>query len=113
MTDHATTTPDDTAAAEAAEAPAGVSRRGILGLLGAGALGGGLVGSAGGVMADRAFAGARQAAGGATYAFHGAHQAGITTPAQDRLHFAAFDVATSTARASSRSSRTGAPRPRA
>ncbi len=36
MTDHATTTPDDTAAAEAAEAPAGVSRRGMLGLLGAG-----------------------------------------------------------------------------
>ena len=28
-----------------------------------------------------------------TYPFHGAHQAGITTPAQDRLHFAAFDVA--------------------
>ncbi len=28
------------------------------------------------------------------YAFRGAHQAGITTPAQDRLHFAAFDVLT-------------------
>ncbi|GAA4691390.1 iron uptake transporter deferrochelatase/peroxidase subunit [Nocardioides conyzicola] len=28
------------------------------------------------------------------YAFRGAHQAGITTPAQDRLHFAAFDVTT-------------------
>jgi deferrochelatase/peroxidase EfeB len=26
--------------------------------------------------------------------FHGAHQAGIATPAQDRLHFAAFDVTT-------------------
>ncbi len=26
--------------------------------------------------------------------FHGAHQAGIVTPAQDRLHFAAFDVIT-------------------
>src|SRR3954454_152202 len=25
-------------------------------------------------------------------AFHGTHQAGIATPAQDRLHFAAFDV---------------------
>src|SRR3954452_19067321 len=25
-------------------------------------------------------------------AFHGEHQAGIATPAQDRLHFAAFDV---------------------
>jgi deferrochelatase/peroxidase EfeB len=27
-------------------------------------------------------------------AFHGPHQAGIVTPAQDRLHFAAFDVTT-------------------
>ena len=27
-----------------------------------------------------------------TVAFHGRHQAGISTPAQDRLHFAAFDV---------------------
>jgi deferrochelatase/peroxidase EfeB len=27
--------------------------------------------------------------------FYGAHQAGITTPAQDRLHFVAFDVITS------------------
>ncbi|WP_191871174.1 iron uptake transporter deferrochelatase/peroxidase subunit [Streptomyces filipinensis] len=32
-------------------------------------------------------------AGGAV-AFHGAHQAGIATPVQDRLHFAAFDVKT-------------------
>lgn len=29
-----------------------------------------------------------------TYPFRGAHQAGIVTPAQDRLHFAAFDVLT-------------------
>jgi deferrochelatase/peroxidase EfeB len=28
------------------------------------------------------------------FAFRGTHQAGITTPAQDRLHFAAFDVTT-------------------
>ncbi|MEU7298708.1 iron uptake transporter deferrochelatase/peroxidase subunit [Streptomyces sp. NPDC007206] len=32
-------------------------------------------------------------AGGAVQ-FHGAHQAGIATPVQDRLHFAAFDVKT-------------------
>ena len=32
--------------------------------------------------------------GAAAFAFHGKHQAGITTPAQDRLHFAAFDVTT-------------------
>jgi deferrochelatase/peroxidase EfeB len=31
-------------------------------------------------------------AGGHVVAFHGEHQAGIATPAQDRLHFAAFDV---------------------
>ncbi|MCK9903417.1 peroxidase [Parafrankia colletiae] len=29
-------------------------------------------------------------------AFHGDHQAGIATPAQDRLHFAAFDIVTDT-----------------
>ena len=33
-----------------------------------------------------------------SFAFRGAHQAGITTPAQDRLHFAAFDVTTSARR---------------
>lgn len=33
-------------------------------------------------------------AGRDAFAFRGAHQAGITTPAQDRLHFAAFDVTT-------------------
>nr|WP_168508317.1 iron uptake transporter deferrochelatase/peroxidase subunit [Streptomyces sp. S1D4-11]QIY95504.1 deferrochelatase/peroxidase EfeB [Streptomyces sp. S1D4-11] len=31
---------------------------------------------------------------GAAVAFHGAHQAGIATPVQDRLHFASFDVKT-------------------
>ncbi|MFF3512941.1 iron uptake transporter deferrochelatase/peroxidase subunit [Streptomyces sp. NPDC002573] len=31
---------------------------------------------------------------GAAVQFHGAHQAGIATPVQDRLHFAAFDVKT-------------------
>ncbi len=30
----------------------------------------------------------------ARYPFEGRHQSGITTPAQDRLHFAAFDVTT-------------------
>lgn len=34
------------------------------------------------------------AATGAVVPFHGVHQAGITTPAQDRLYFAAFDVVT-------------------
>ncbi|MEU8985088.1 iron uptake transporter deferrochelatase/peroxidase subunit [Streptomyces sp. NPDC048558] len=34
------------------------------------------------------------AAAGGAVAFHGDHQAGIATPVQDRLHFAAFDVKT-------------------
>lgn len=33
------------------------------------------------------------------YPFHGPHQAGITTPAQDQMHFAAFDVTATTTRA--------------
>ena len=34
----------------------------------------------------------RAGAAASVYPFFGAHQAGIVTPAQDRLHFAAFDV---------------------
>ncbi|WP_243057386.1 iron uptake transporter deferrochelatase/peroxidase subunit [Nocardioides sp. SR21] len=53
-------------------------------------------------MAAGAFAAGRATAaepdpeptGRDAFAFRGAHQAGITTPAQDRLHFAAFDVTT-------------------
>jgi deferrochelatase/peroxidase EfeB len=37
-------------------------------------------------------AGSTPGAADHTVAFHGEHQAGIVTPAQDRLHFAAFDV---------------------
>jgi deferrochelatase/peroxidase EfeB len=37
---------------------------------------------------------AAAAAGDATVPFHGANQAGIVTPAQDRLHFVAFDLTT-------------------
>ena len=40
---------------------------------------------------DEAQAAASRAA---SYPFRGEHQAGIATPAQDRLHFAAFDVTT-------------------
>ena len=73
-----------------------VSRRG---LLGSGAAAAGVVG---------AYAVGHEAAGGpgtptaatpgdavaSSYPFRGEHQAGIVTPAQDRLHFAAFDVRT-------------------
>ncbi|MEN0024493.1 MAG: iron uptake transporter deferrochelatase/peroxidase subunit [Microbacterium sp.] len=70
-----------------------MSRRGLLGL----ALGGGAAslavglgtGLAGGVALGRARA-AEDAEH--AYSFFGAHQAGITTPVQEHLHFAAFDM---------------------
>lgn len=70
------------------KAPAGVlSRRGLFGLAGAGVAGAGI-----GIGADRAVLAATESTPAQTYPFYGKHQAGITTPAQDRLHFAAFDV---------------------
>ncbi|HYP43594.1 MAG TPA: iron uptake transporter deferrochelatase/peroxidase subunit [Propionibacteriaceae bacterium] len=72
----------------------GVSRRGLLGAAGVGAVGIG-AGLGGGVLA------ARQAeaeplsgvpVGPGRHPFYGTHQGGITTPMQDRLHFASFDV---------------------
>jgi deferrochelatase/peroxidase EfeB len=74
----------------AAQHARGLSRRGMLGLAGA-TVGAGLVGFGAGVVTDHAVA--ASAAGASTYPFYGPHQAGITTPAQDRLHFAAFDTA--------------------
>ncbi|QAY72513.1 deferrochelatase/peroxidase EfeB [Agromyces protaetiae] len=77
-----------------AEQAHGVSRRGLFGLLGAGAAGL-AVGGAGGAAAAAAIAGGGASGGGSeasVYDFYGTHQAGITTPVQDRLHFAAFDV---------------------
>jgi deferrochelatase/peroxidase EfeB len=59
-------------------------------------IGGGAALVAGGVALDRGAVALASHAAEAddTYAFRGARQAGITTPAQDRLHFAAFDVTT-------------------
>ncbi len=69
----------------------GISRRGLLGLAGAGVVGAGV-----GFGVDR-LAVAQQPTGqsgaSAVYPFYGEHQSGITTAAQDRLHFASFDVA--------------------
>jgi deferrochelatase/peroxidase EfeB len=74
----------------------GLSRRRLLGVLGAGAVGVAAGGAAGGAI-GRATA-AEPAVPASTAAdavpFTGAHQAGITTPQQDRLHFVAFDVTT-------------------
>ncbi|MEK8228419.1 Dyp-type peroxidase domain-containing protein [Oerskovia sp. M15] len=58
-------------------------------------------GLAGGFLAGSTTASARTAAsspdpadGGGAFAFTGEHQAGITTPVQDSLHFATWDVIT-------------------
>lgn len=71
----------------------GVSRRGLLGLaVGAGAAGlvaGAAGGFAAGVGAGRA---AERQTATSAYDFFGAHQAGITTPVQEHLHFASFDM---------------------
>ncbi len=69
-----------------------VSRRRLLGVAGAGALAVGA--GVGGFAVGRAEAESPGAPGDATYPFNGEHQAGILTPTQDRLHFAAFDVTT-------------------
>jgi len=67
----------------------GLSRRGLLAGAGAGAAGVALVGCA--TSSSHV-----PPATAAPVAFHGEHQAGIATDAQDRLAFAAFDVQAST-----------------
>ena len=74
----------------------GLSRRGLIGLAGASAA----VGAAAVVGASRlgpivGVDGNAAESPRDSVPFHGAHQAGITTPAQDRMHFAAFDVTSS------------------
>jgi deferrochelatase/peroxidase EfeB len=70
----------------------GLSRRGLLGLAGAGVVGAGL--GVGGAFAVGNGGGSASTGNdvASTYPFFGEHQSGIITPAQDRLHFAAFDV---------------------
>ncbi|KQV07551.1 iron uptake transporter deferrochelatase/peroxidase subunit [Leifsonia sp. Root112D2] len=75
------------------EPETGLSRRGLLGLAGVG-LGAGVIGVAAGITLDRTALGATAAGSGTVYPFFGMHQSGIVTAAQDRLHFAAFDVTT-------------------
>ncbi|MFI2199684.1 iron uptake transporter deferrochelatase/peroxidase subunit [Streptomyces sp. NPDC020192] len=67
------------------------SRRALIGWGGAGLALGAAV--AGGAVAMASGDDTPQPVGDAV-PFHGAHQAGIATPVQDRLHFAAFDVKT-------------------
>ncbi len=74
-----------------------LSRRSLLGLAGAGAAGLALGGGAGVAATTAALAGSTPDPG-TRYAFYGSHQAGIVTPAQDRLHFAAFDMSVAATR---------------
>jgi deferrochelatase/peroxidase EfeB len=69
----------------------GLSRRTLLGAAGVGAAVAGAAGA--GVLAGRAVA-ASTTALDKPVPFRGGHQAGIITPAQDRMHFCAFDVTT-------------------
>ncbi|RVX47730.1 deferrochelatase/peroxidase EfeB [Nonomuraea polychroma] len=70
-----------------------MSRRGLFGL---GAAGAAVVGA--GAVAARSLLDeppvAHASSASDPYPFYGQHQAGIVTPAQDRLHFVAFDVTT-------------------
>ncbi|MFJ7899091.1 iron uptake transporter deferrochelatase/peroxidase subunit [Streptomyces sp. NPDC096198] len=90
-----TDTTRETADAESAAASPAPSRRALLGWGGAGlALGAAAAGGAVAMTRTGDDMDPTAADTGAAVAFHGTHQAGIATPVQDRLHFAAFDVKT-------------------
>ncbi len=69
-----------------------LSRRRFIASAGLGTAGVAL--GAGGYLVGHDTAEASGGEGTGSVAFHGDHQAGIDTPAQDRLHFAAFDLET-------------------
>ncbi|WP_112242725.1 iron uptake transporter deferrochelatase/peroxidase subunit [Kribbella monticola] len=71
------------------ESSKGISRRGLFGAAGAAVATG-----VAGYVVHSAVSGEESQAADNTgpVEFHGTHQAGIVTPAQDRLHFATFDV---------------------
>jgi deferrochelatase/peroxidase EfeB len=69
-----------------------LSRRRLLASAGLGAAGIGL--GAGGYIVGHNDAEAAEVEGTGAVPFYGAHQAGIATPVQDRLHFASFDLET-------------------
>ena len=71
----------------------GVSRRSLLGAGGVG-LAALAAGFAGGFGTAKAVSGPPEPTATDVVPFHGTHQAGIVTPAQDRLHFATFDLTT-------------------
>jgi deferrochelatase/peroxidase EfeB len=67
-----------------------LTRRRLLASAGVGAAGIGLGGAAGYLVGNETAAASTEGTG--SVPFYGEHQAGIDTPAQDRLHFAAFDL---------------------
>ncbi|WP_327730065.1 iron uptake transporter deferrochelatase/peroxidase subunit [Streptomyces sp. NBC_00487] len=90
MTTEETPEPTPRPASENSRTP---SRRSLIGWGGAGlALGAAAAGGA--VAVARTGEDGGSSGAGGPIAFHGTHQAGIATPVQDRLHFAAFDVKT-------------------
>ncbi|MEV6169643.1 iron uptake transporter deferrochelatase/peroxidase subunit [Streptomyces sp. NPDC051954] len=91
-TTDATNTTNTTNTTEPSKPP---SRRALIGWGGAGlALGAAAAGGAVAMARTGSDVDPVGAESGAAVAFHGTHQAGIATPVQDRLHFAAFDVKT-------------------
>lgn len=85
--------PSDEVAAHHATSTSGLSRRKLLGAAGVGAAVAGAAGA--GAWAGRAFAaGTSHGHLHAPVPFRGERQAGIITEAQDRMHFATFDVTT-------------------
>lgn len=81
------------------EQPTGtkLSRRGMLALFGGGAAG--IAAGAAGTAGILAASGSESAHDVSLhYPFYAAHQAGIVTPAQDRMHFATFDLREGTTR---------------
>jgi deferrochelatase/peroxidase EfeB len=70
-----------------------LSRRGLLGVVGAGAALAG-AGATAGVFATQTTSADPVSRDDDAVPFHDRHQAGITTPAQDRMHFVALDVRT-------------------
>ena len=94
---------EDADAAAAPQRGPRITRRQLLGSIGvvaAGAAVGGIafeVGQERSADAERGDPSAPEASASQVVPFHGEHQAGIVTPAQDRMHAAAFDVVTGSA----------------